>query len=80
MIDQKNCQQLSKKKKKKNCKQLQKTGQCSLECHNYSPLFITFSLTQKPRPNTAVKIFFQSKSPGQLNYKFKKYNKMKEKI
>ena len=30
-----------KKPKKKNCKQLQKTGQCSLKRHNHSLIFIT---------------------------------------
>ena len=48
---------------------------------NYSPVFITILVTRtKTQSNTAVKFFFHSKSPGQLNYKFKKYNKINAKI
>ena len=32
------------------------------------------------RMSQLFKMFFHSKSPEQLNYKFKKYNKMKSKI
>ena len=59
MIGQENFQQWPKRT---NCKQLRKTGQCSLECHNYSTihpyLWQSFSLTQKPSPNIAVKNIF----------------------
>ena len=37
MIDEENFQQ---QPTWKNCKQLQKIGQCSLKCHNHSPVFI----------------------------------------
>ena len=43
MIDQENVQQYTKIK---NYKQPQKIGQCSLEYHNHSPVFITIFLTQ----------------------------------